>query len=450
MASFYHASAPWTFRHKATSTYRTLDRYLLNTSQIALHVLGLRVAAIDSTNGPPARGDHWPIALTWSSPSSPEPRLGPHAHRHPQWRPRLLARLEALPVVDTWQLRWLQLQSALVDTVEEVASLPRKDTSNAATRYWTALRALRLFQQGHMTQFHRLLRSCVGWAYICIQTEVRQIRTLCSLMSDAFQDLLQLELEEAADEEDDGHKKAFLSKSLALWKQRRYVGSPSVLGADTIQAEVATLTAHWKPLFETTAVTQPERWDAFLPWLPPISWPAVPLDVGKMASLLGLLPKTACGPDGISYAMIASVPGWTAPLLVDALAWVLAGHRLPESWSDAFLVLLPKKDGPALPAPSFRPLALGNTLLKILARYVLFHLQSTYADLHPIQSGFIPNRRISLVVGRLEQAAHQAAVTSSDSSLLLCDYKNAFGSMSRAWILYSYVLEDLMVLYWPL
>eukprot|EP00971_Amphidinium_carterae_P066960 1326206-Amphidinium_carterae.1 len=75
-------------------------------------------------------------------------------------------------------------------------------------------------------------------------------------------------------------------------------------------------------------------------------------------------------------------------------------------------------------------------MLKILARYVLFHLQSTYADLHPIQSGFIPNRRISLVVGRLEQAAHLAAVTSSDSSLLLCDYKNAFGSMSRAWILY--------------
>eukprot|EP00971_Amphidinium_carterae_P022127 436650-Amphidinium_carterae.1 len=375
--------------------------------------------------------------MSWSSPSCVEPRLGPHAHRHPQWRSRLQSRLAALGDVDTWQQRWIQLQGAFVDTVDEVSRLPRIDTSNAATSYWTALRALRLFQQGRTDMFHKLVRSCVGWAYICILPETRQIRTLCSLLAESLQELMQQELDEPADDDcDDGKRKQFLSKALTLWKQKRFIGPPSVLGADAVHDEVGLLTDHWQPLFENTFHSDRSRWENFSTWLPPIAWPHVPLDVGRMASLLGLLPKTACGPDGISYAMLASAPAWSAPLLIEALSWVLSGRQLPESWSDAFLVLLPKKDGSALPPSSFRPLALGNTMLKVLARYVLFHLQSTYAQLHPIQNGFIPDRSISIVIGRLEQAAHIAATTSRESCLLLCDYKNAFGSMSRSWILH--------------
>eukprot|EP00971_Amphidinium_carterae_P155042 3074620-Amphidinium_carterae.1 len=149
MQAFHHISAPWTYHHKASSTYRTLDRFLLNTSLPALHVLGMHVLAHDVSGSPPARGDHWPISLRWSTPCSSEPRLGPHAHKHPQWKVRLHLRLTALPEVSSWRHRWLQHQGALVDTVDELAHLPRVDVSNAGTCYWTALRALRLFQLGH-------------------------------------------------------------------------------------------------------------------------------------------------------------------------------------------------------------------------------------------------------------------------------------------------------------
>eukprot|EP00971_Amphidinium_carterae_P124043 2457037-Amphidinium_carterae.1 len=42
MKDFHHASAPWTYLHKVSSTYRTLDRFMINTSAAALHVLGLQ------------------------------------------------------------------------------------------------------------------------------------------------------------------------------------------------------------------------------------------------------------------------------------------------------------------------------------------------------------------------------------------------------------------------
>eukprot|EP00971_Amphidinium_carterae_P346866 6488599-Amphidinium_carterae.1 len=122
-------------------------------------------------------------------------------------------------------------------------------------------------------------------------------------------------MQEELDEPDDfdlsevgGTKKQFLSKSLALWKQQRFVGSPTVLGAGPETSELDLITQHWQPLFESVVLSHRDQWARYLPWLPQFAWPAIPLDVGLMASLLGSLPKTACGPDGISYAMLASIP----------------------------------------------------------------------------------------------------------------------------------------------
>eukprot|EP00971_Amphidinium_carterae_P176465 3498794-Amphidinium_carterae.2 len=103
-----------------------------------------------------------------------------------------------------------------VDTVDEVASLPRVDASNASnvgTCYWTALRALHL-----------------------VSLATRTIRTLCSILAESHQGLMQQELDEPndlnADDVGGGTRKQFLHKSLALWKQKRSVGFPSLPGAD--------------------------------------------------------------------------------------------------------------------------------------------------------------------------------------------------------------------------
>eukprot|EP00971_Amphidinium_carterae_P213267 4232588-Amphidinium_carterae.2 len=63
---------------------------------------------------------------------------------------------------------------------------------------------------------------------------------------------MQQELDEPCDPDVDdvgsGTRKQFLQKSLALWKQKRSVGPPSVLGASSVSAELDLLTQHWQPL----------------------------------------------------------------------------------------------------------------------------------------------------------------------------------------------------------
>eukprot|EP00971_Amphidinium_carterae_P332087 6466050-Amphidinium_carterae.1 len=132
--------------------------------------------------------------------------------------------------------------------------------------------------------------------------------------------------------------------------------------------------------------------------------------------------------------MLASAPAWTAPILHSALCDILQGERPPSSWHDAILVLLPKDT--TVPPDRFRPLALSNTLGKVLSRYVLHQLAGIFDHLEQTQQGFMPGRSIAMAFGRLEHGAHIAASKCLESCLLLCDFANAFGSMARAWMQY--------------
>eukprot|EP00971_Amphidinium_carterae_P334086 6469170-Amphidinium_carterae.1 len=173
---------------------------------------------------------------------------------------------------------------------------------------------------------------------------------------------------------------------------------------------------------------------AYDAYVRPLPWPELRNDVGELASLLGKLPRTAAGPDGVSNEMLSSAPAWVAPVLCGALHDILQGDRPPPSWHDSLLVLLPKDNVVTAPPDRFRPLALCNSMSKVLSRYILFQLAVIFDHLEPTQQGFMPNRSIAMAIGRLEHGAHVAASQSLDACLLLCDFANAFGSMSRAWM----------------
>eukprot|EP00971_Amphidinium_carterae_P350057 6491360-Amphidinium_carterae.2 len=172
------------------------------------------------------------------------------------------------------------------------------------------------------------------------------------------------------------------------------LSAPSIEGATCLSDEPATLVAHWGPLFGSVAPIDERSWHLFEHLVPHLPWPDVRYDVAELAALLGRLPHTAAGPDGITNAMLASAPQFVAPLLRDALMDITTGGTTPHSWHDSQLVLIPKEEAIALPASKFRPLALSNSLGKVLSRYLLFQLQAVFPTFHSAQRGFMPDQAI--------------------------------------------------------
>eukprot|EP00971_Amphidinium_carterae_P251751 4998258-Amphidinium_carterae.2 len=341
MQRFMCASAPWTFCHKATSTYRTLDRFYLNASRAVCHLLGLHVRAFGDNHAPLGSGDHWPITLHWqpsttsTSSSTSSGRLAPHVHKHPSWKATIEHYLDHIATELPWREKRAQMQLAFADAVEEITRLPTLDTSTCHTAYWSAVWAMRCFQQLGPLHLQRLLERCKGWEHITTLSTARQLSAFCAVMTDSLEQLLQEELVMPEEEWDNGQRNSFLTKTLTAWKSRRMLGSPSIEGANCLHEEVAILTAHWGPIFGCEANIREDAWPQFEGLVPLLPWPKVRCDVSEIAALLQ-----------------------------EAFWDIMQGGLTPRSWHDSQLVLLPKEEATTLPASKFRPLALANTLGK--------------------------------------------------------------------------------------
>ena len=97
---------------------------------------------------------------------------------------------------------------------------------------------------------------------------------------------------------------------------------------------------------------------------------------------------------------------------------------------------IPKVSGAVLSPADFRPIALQQVQLKILHRWLAGCLQGWAAGaVHPCQFGFLRGRRISDCLARAELSVWQCAGFARDAAVLSLDVANAFGSVSRVWLL---------------
>eukprot|EP00971_Amphidinium_carterae_P329623 6462207-Amphidinium_carterae.1 len=383
----FDAAPTWTFRHKASETLRTLDRMFFNLDRGMSHMLGLAMRVYAEGTSPPACGDHWPIILSWQQEiSQSTTRLAAHAVKHPRWHGLLHDELSKYEHVSGWRRQWATLQLAFARTVDKVSSLPDIDTSSSSLCYWAALRALRTYKRCGAKGLQKFIGRCKCWSHLLKLSSNRQLKALTSMLAESLDLMLQDELREPPpEEEDQGKRQRFLSKALACWRQKRYAGAVSVQGAIDTFDEARLLTDHWRPTFEALAPVQSHAFAEYDDYIRPLPWPDLRIDVGELAGLLGRLPRTAAGPDGISNEMLASAPAWVAPVLHGALHDILQGEQPPSSWHDALLVLLPKDSEVAVAPGRFRPLALSNTIGKVLSRYVLFQLAAIFDHLEPSQ-----------------------------------------------------------------
>eukprot|EP00971_Amphidinium_carterae_P273215 5422408-Amphidinium_carterae.1 len=145
---------------------------------------------------------------------------------HPLWHETLHRYLDLIGSDLTWREKWAQLQLAFADAVDEISHLPKLDTSNCHTAYWSAVRALRCFQQRGPHHMQRLLENCKGWEHLTQLSTTRQLSSMSAIMADFLEQLMQEELAAPEAEWENGHRQGFLTKALAAWKSNRLLSPP--------------------------------------------------------------------------------------------------------------------------------------------------------------------------------------------------------------------------------
>ena len=102
-------------------------------------------------------------------------------------------------------------------------------------------------------------------------------------------------------------------------------------------------------------------------------------------------------------------------------------HKLPESFSTAILIVLPKKDKDLLKPTSYRPISLLITDYKIIAKILSNRLSKYLPKLvHMDQTGFIKNRQSADNVTRLLSIIHLAQKREEMSVAVALDAEKAF------------------------
>ena len=156
--------------------------------------------------------------------------------------------------------------------------------------------------------------------------------------------------------------------------------------------------------------------------LPPIEWPQFRQYISKAK------PNKAGGSDTTNAYMF-----WAAPEAIQRFIWTVCNIHLsapiPPKWLRANIVLLYKKGDPELPS-NYRPIALLNTIYKVLATHAtthLSHIAREHGLIHPSQFGGLRNRRTS---DHIFQLLAKFQNTTQSYSLYI-DFNKAFNSVPQ-------------------
>jgi len=182
--------------------------------------------------------------------------------------------------------------------------------------------------------------------------------------------------------------------------------------------------------FQTSRVQIEEEWKSVS------DQPEVPLDINlpfEMHELVDAVRqckrKSAPGPDRISYEMLKNIPRICLPTILRFFNLVWTKRKLPPDWKTAVVMPLLKPDKPPYKAESYRPVALTNTLCKVMERMVANRLRwwlETNNLYNKAQSGFRKGRSTIDQIIRLADDAHKAINNRHYTLAVMLDLTKAF------------------------
>eukprot|EP00971_Amphidinium_carterae_P348835 6490696-Amphidinium_carterae.1 len=427
--------------NKAKHLFSRIDRCLVNLPSDLLASTNAHGVIVGNTS-PPLGSDHWPVRFVLvHDPDVDHGSLPQWPLHHPDF-PRLLEfhkQVHGLRLQDSFAAGYADLltivESATRDLQASRSLIPDTPRCNIPG----LMQYLHAVYAGDEETMIGLSRRAPHWSLdVSLSPADRAIKA-ARLLARATRDA---DVDEVAIDELDHsqrHKASWTQLSFSTWRVHCAVEAVTVAGVrhevGSTRDEVHSIRAHWSCIYGKPDELHPPS--DVLSFTVPFDWDQVIVDVEHIRGALHhVRVKSAPGPDGISFGHLQLLGDEVQQLL--QLAWEECTEHAswPACFQEAVHVFVPKVCRPTVTCSELRPIALKNSIAKLLPAVYAHQLgQQAQTKLSACQFGGVPGRTIGDAYLALEKAALYMAQHYPEASILSVDLKTAFPSIRRSWCL---------------
>uniref|UniRef100_A0A670IB05 Reverse transcriptase domain-containing protein n=1 Tax=Podarcis muralis TaxID=64176 RepID=A0A670IB05_PODMU len=147
----------------------------------------------------------------------------------------------------------------------------------------------------------------------------------------------------------------------------------------------------------------------------------------------------APGPDGLPAKYYKVLGSQLSTVLGDTMNNIIRGGKIPDSWREAFITLIPKPDTDKLNVKNYRPISLLNNDYKLYADIMANRLKKCLIKLiHKDQAGFLPNRFLKDNMRHVINIIEYLEINNDiPAALIFIDAEKAFDNVSWLFLLKS-------------